>query len=919
MKKLLSVLLTAIMIMSVCMTAIPASAVKTGFSDVEEGRWSASSIRYAVDKGYMKGVGGDKFDPEGSLTRAMVATVLWRREGSPVPTVPSNFTDVPSGEWYTDAVAWAKETEVVKGLTETAFGPDEFITREQLATMLFRFSSTAPVSVPERADLTPFADDETVSDWASEPLGWAVESGIINGTDGNRLAPDGFATREQFAAIIERYDGSFKLKYNAPAIRSHFTEQEYPLVTDADFYVSADGSDENDGSFERPFATFERAVEAVRSLDRTGRTGITVAFMAGEYAAPAVELTAEDSGTAECPVTYCKYGDGEVVFSGGVTLQADSFEPISEKEKELFPERAISKIGKADISDILTCDPDDIVIFSEDGILSEARYPNKYEDGTDHLIPWGAEAASSDSYRLTSRVLINRIKKYHTVEGMKVYGYIVRGYQKHTIKVASYDPENLIIRLLNPEAGDYYGGINPEKDDCEMAFLNISEELDAPGEYWIDPASKTLYVYDPKGDFRFPLSGTMVTMRSADHITFRGLTMQNARERFIDESMGRGITVDGCVFSCAVDSSSIGGETSVGVKGLSFDGHPDGVSKDLVFTGNTFELFYGAALKVNGNCEGEHRFDRTTNVLFDNNLVRLTNLGFDFRCGIDMPSSSSLKFTHNRFEKCARGAISYSRSYDVLVEYNDFDSVMRNATDGGILYADWGADARNVTVRYNCFNYVSPTLVGTYGYYIDDVTSGADVYSNIFWNTGNCAVMVHDGRDNFIHDNIVIGTSGAYDGEFGFSVVSCRPTVEESVAVGTLEQDKTDDWGIRRTRIVWGEEVFDKCAQYGSYRSAIAERWPQILGYHLDFENRDDPNFVFNNVNEFSGNFYFNSTGKPGGISDDELILKYLTVTNETGFTLDENPLFVNPSRGDYRIRDGVDFPDIRFEKIGRY
>ncbi|MBQ2469077.1 MAG: hypothetical protein II503_05265, partial [Clostridia bacterium] len=62
-----------------------------------------------------------------------------------------------------------------------------------------------------------------------------------------------------------------------------------------------------------------------------------------------------------------------------------------------------------------------------------------------------------------------------------------------------------------------------------------------------------------------------------------------------------------------------------------------------------------------------------------------------------------------------------------------------------------------------------------------------------------------------------------------------------------------------------------------------------------------------------------NSTGKPGGISDDELILKYLTVTNETGFTLDENPLFVNPSRGDYRIRDGVDFPDIHFEEIGRY
>ena len=140
MKKLISVLLAAIMLTAVSVVALPASAA-SAFSDVENGRWSAPSIKYAVQSGYMNGVGGGKFDPEGSLTRAMVATVLWRREGSPAPTAPSGFSDVPSGEWYTDAVAWAKETGVVKGLTETTFGPDEYITREQLSTMLFRFSS----------------------------------------------------------------------------------------------------------------------------------------------------------------------------------------------------------------------------------------------------------------------------------------------------------------------------------------------------------------------------------------------------------------------------------------------------------------------------------------------------------------------------------------------------------------------------------------------------------------------------------------------------------------------------------------------------------------------------------------------------------------------------------------------------------
>ncbi|MBQ7474523.1 MAG: S-layer homology domain-containing protein, partial [Clostridia bacterium] len=129
MKRFLSIVFALLMLAS-CVTV--AAAVKTGFSDVAEDRWSSASIRYAVGKGYMKGVGGDRFDPEGSLTRAMVATVLWRREGSPAPTAPSGFVDVPAGEWYSDAVAWAKEAGVVKGITATTFEPDGKITREQL-------------------------------------------------------------------------------------------------------------------------------------------------------------------------------------------------------------------------------------------------------------------------------------------------------------------------------------------------------------------------------------------------------------------------------------------------------------------------------------------------------------------------------------------------------------------------------------------------------------------------------------------------------------------------------------------------------------------------------------------------------------------------------------------------------------------
>ena len=202
MKKLLSFILAAVMF-TATFAALPASA-KVSFSDVESDRWSAASIEYAVQKGYMNGVGGGLFDPEGALTRAMVVTVLWRREGSPAPTAPNGFDDVPGGEWYTDAVAWAKETGVVNGLTETTFGPDEYITREQLATMLFRFSSSAPVSVPERADLEPFADGETVSGWADEAVRWAVEAGLMNGTDGNEAMISVFFSRKAYISSLSQ-------------------------------------------------------------------------------------------------------------------------------------------------------------------------------------------------------------------------------------------------------------------------------------------------------------------------------------------------------------------------------------------------------------------------------------------------------------------------------------------------------------------------------------------------------------------------------------------------------------------------------------------------------------------------------------------------------------------------------------------
>ncbi|MBQ3900613.1 MAG: S-layer homology domain-containing protein, partial [Clostridia bacterium] len=147
MKKILAFILAALTVLSAA--AVPAAA--GAFTDVKETRWSYGAIVYALDKGYMDGTAPGIFSPAAPLTRAMVATVLWRRENAPAPAGDSGFSDVPAGKWYSKAVAWAKENGIVNGVTETEFKPNDNITREQLATMLFRFSDRAPVSVPERA------------------------------------------------------------------------------------------------------------------------------------------------------------------------------------------------------------------------------------------------------------------------------------------------------------------------------------------------------------------------------------------------------------------------------------------------------------------------------------------------------------------------------------------------------------------------------------------------------------------------------------------------------------------------------------------------------------------------------------------------------------------------------------------------
>ena len=172
------------------------------FTDVPENRWYREAVEYVYYNKLMNGTKTDIFAPERTLTRAMLVTILYRMAGEPEVTIDNPFADVPAGQWYTKAVLWGYENNIVKGLKADKFGPDNDVTREQMVTFLYRYAAYAGYDVSYKADMSAYKDAATVSSYAVEPFAWAIGAGIVNGVTKDTLKPLGTATRAQVAKVI---------------------------------------------------------------------------------------------------------------------------------------------------------------------------------------------------------------------------------------------------------------------------------------------------------------------------------------------------------------------------------------------------------------------------------------------------------------------------------------------------------------------------------------------------------------------------------------------------------------------------------------------------------------------------------------------------------------------------------------------
>lgn len=884
------------------MLIIGASAVMS-YTDVSATRWSADDIAYVTEKGYMDGVGGGKFNPAGTMERGMIVTVLYRMEGKPYVEFSNVFKDVRRGEYFADAVIWANENGITTGVTKSTFEPHSPLTREQMATFFSRYAEYKLLNTDLGTDITGYSDYKTISKYAVAPFSWAKRYGIINGDTSTTLSPKKTAKREEFAAILHRFDTTdfttddYRLHYSEPTVHSEYTEKDYPLVDDADFYVAVDGNDNADGTFEHPFATFARAQEAVRTLKATADSEIKVAFKAGNYGAlDNLTFTSEDSGTEDVPITYCAYGDGDVIFSNGIIIPESAFVPIEESDKYLFTEDNYSSIMKVDLSGKIDSLNDSNVLFSETGICHEARYPNKDTDGTDRCFINCTTTHDPYASIELQYMLPKVVEKFRTVEGMKVTGYLRTGWLIDTFHVKSYDPETRILTFdfENYEVHDTYplteegqGGYTlmyEGRADDTVFFSNLSDQLDANGEYWYDPNTKYLYVYNPTGEYSIGISGTFLTLKTgAEHISFVGLEFNTATDSGI-YVYADNITFDLCTFG------NISGNFVMSLASVT----PANIC-NITVKNSEFYNFVCAGIKLNGRVEYSLK---PSNIVIENNYFH------DFALpqywgneAVQINDGQGVLIAHNVFKNGAHGAISYS-GVDITIEYNIFDSLMKTTQDFGAVYTFRLVTFRSNAIRYNLFCNIE-AKGGAYGVYLDGA-SGQEVYGNLFYNAGDHAVTLNGGRDNEVYDNIII--NNRHSGDF----LMYNSGLYEAIVNGT-NSPGSDFLNRLSYKPAVGSEWYEMW--YG--------RWPQIYNYTFDAADVGDINCVFTTINYIKNNTAIGSAI----ISENmrEMYDMFGDTENNIESSLDANPYFEDPTHGDYRIREDADFFKIPLEQIGRY
>ncbi len=624
---------------------------------------------------------------------------------------------------------------------------------------------------------------------------------------------------------------------------------------EGDFYVAPNGNDANDGSLRKPFATLQRAAEAVRELKKTKKGGITVSIHGGEYLTECFHLTAEDSGTADCPITYCAYGDGEVIINGGVTLHAMDFDPVSDDVRErLDPEARdhvvqvdLKKYGltKADwghlcpIGKYITADKyDDYIpdvnceLFVNGSRMTLARYPNKgfarlngvAEIGDvweypeqNYYYDWKERRNHYGGKYMMSKGMNLRAKKWKSLEDIWVYGYFYHDWADASTPIERFELDH---RTFYPKYVARYGA----KKDALYYFYNILEELDVPGEWYLDREEGMLYFYPPEdvpdlnaARVEMTISrDNIIRAENVNYITFQGLTLKGTRSDALhitgNNNTMRRLTVFGVMGNAIMVN---------GYRNLISECHICHTGKGGVFVeGGDFETL----------TPGEN--------VVDNNLIHnFAEVYLTYYPAVQLDGVGNI-CSHNEIYNAPHAAILYYGN-DHIIEYNHIHDVVLLSSDAGAIYSGQSWTRYGCVIRYNCLYNIGSEGFNPDGIYFDDMLSGQETYGNLIVGVRKNAILIGGGRDIKVYNNIMIrnGRSIFYDdrGRDGYK--------NNGWAASSVNNYETSNMWVRLRRVPYQSEIW-------------AKKYPRLAALSSDFSNPDSLDFppnpayseVYNNL-----------------------------------------------------------------------
>ncbi|MBW8014706.1 MAG: hypothetical protein FVQ82_00840 [Planctomycetes bacterium] len=548
------------------------------------------------------------------------------------------------------------------------------------------------------------------------------------------------------------------------------TKTEIPFISRfaAEVFVSTNGKDTNSGSMPRPLATLSRARDKVRALKRSGVKGpIAVTIMPGRYTVNrTLTLNREDSGSASSPVVYRAKEKGTVVFYGGQHLSG--FKPVTDKSiSQRLPAQARDKVLQCSLKALGIYDYGRLKVrgfaqppslptlelFVDRVAMTLARWPNKGFVGIDKLIKPGSKSKGSPS---VFRYRSDRHQRWINADDGWLFGYFRYLWADATIKIGKIDPSTK--NLTTAKAYDYSGSGMSTKQGIQYYAFNLLEEIDTPGEWYLDRKTGMLYLYPPS-DFGKStieigmLSRPMIVMDRVSHVRIEGLEFDLARYNAIEAKNCSNFSMVGCTVSrMAGNGIMIHGGRKNQIIGCNI--HTIGRRATEVIGGDRRTLTPGSHLVENCRIHNFGRIDRTYTP-----AIHLAGVGH--------------RVAHNLMYDGPSSAMRIEGN-DILIEYNEVHSMVQESDDQGAFELYRNPTYRGVVFRHNYLHHIGKTgtetsVHGQAAIRFDDAISGMQVYGNIFYRCGKGkfgAIQMNGGRDNLIDNNVFIecklGISGGW-------------------------------------------------------------------------------------------------------------------------------------------------------------